>query len=187
MVKPIIRAVLLALALPFRPVIKLYCWWMPLNLGNRRKAVILPDSMAIFMVFLTATFVAPYAFSAQVLSVKVAMGGTLIALFALPLLLTNVILVAADGVKVVRVFGVVPYWVHRVPADATFDLYESFDDVAPTGVAFEAAAYGGDPLHLGTATSAVSLYEHVAYHLQQAGWQRAAFGMQNRGANANAL
>jgi hypothetical protein len=104
------------------------------------------------------------------------------ALVLLPGMLTNLVVIRGPEVSVVRIVGCVPYWRHRVPGDARFDLFEAWEDPAPTGVAFEARSYGADPLHLGTGTSARALYEHIGTALSSAGWKRGSLGYERPGA-----
>jgi hypothetical protein len=109
-----------------------------------------------------------------------------VALLLSPFMFLAVLGVNGNDVKVVRLFALVPYWVHRVPSKAKFELYEAWEDPAPTGVAFEASAYGADPLHLGTSLSAAPLFAYVGELLGRAGWKRTAFGYESPAAAANA-
>lgn len=104
-----------------------------------------------------------------------------------PICLLNLVQIKNSEVRVFRLIFFIPYWIHRVPRNARFDLYEAFEDSAPTGVAFEASSYGADPLHLGTARSAEPLYAHLGKLLRDAGWEKATFGYMSPADGSNAL
>lgn len=178
MFKGLVRRLFRGVELALRPLVRAYCWWLPISFGRRGRAVVLPDSMAIFSVWVAVGIVAPFALEQWRYAVAL--------LLLAPALFTAVVWVAPERVRVIRVFTLLPYWVHRIPADARFELYESFDDVAPTGVAFESAAYGANPLHLGTAATARPLYMHLAALLKERGWRQGPSGGVERSA-ADAL
>jgi hypothetical protein len=91
-----------------------------------------------------------------------------------PLVFLATLLIRGPDVKVIRFFGPFPYWIHVIPAEAKFDLYETWEDPAPTGVSFGVGA--ADTLHLGTTVSAEPLYRHVGKILKEAGWIQTAMG-----------
>jgi len=157
-----------------RPVVRLFTWWLPIKLGRFGEAVVLPDSMAILgavvlLAWLSA-IVAPLSFFWLYLPL---LGP---ALLVSPFVLTSVLWVSREEVRVVRFFFVIPYWVHRVPHDAEFAEYWAWEDPAPSGVAFTSRSRTGYELHLGTTTSAAPLYKHIAAVLEQAGWTGAPPG-----------
>ncbi|MES2902399.1 MAG: hypothetical protein V4723_21910 [Pseudomonadota bacterium] len=95
-------------------------------------------------------------------------------LLASPFVFLVAILVEGQEVKIVRMFGPIPYWIHKVPARAKFDLYEAWEDPAPSGVGF--GIDPSNPIHLGTTASARPLFRHVGDILRQSGWRQTAFG-----------
>ena len=149
-----------------RPLSSLLCWWHPFRY-RETVIVLLPDSMAIFMIAFGGLWLLPYA------------GWNSVWIYCLALLVSPFWLLAAvliDGaqVKVVRLFGPVPYWIHKISDEAKFDLYQGWEDTRPTGVSFGVSA--SDSLHLGTARSAEALYRHVGEVLERAGWRQTASG-----------
>lgn len=95
-------------------------------------------------------------------------------LLASPFLLLAAIAIRGSEVKIIRLIGPFPYWIHRIPRQAKFDFYEAWEDPAPTGVGF--GVDPSDPIHLGTAASADALYQHVSEVLERGGWRQTAFG-----------
>jgi hypothetical protein len=180
MIRTALRRTLLALGRVFRPTVRLYSWWFSLRLGRFGEAVVLPDSMAIFISLCVATFLLPYAMGLYF---------TLFIPFLLlsPFFLTAVVWVGRDDVRVVRVLLILPYWIHRVSVDATFDLFQAWEDRVPSGVVFEWRSLSRTQLHLGTATSASALYAHISAVLEREGWKRSAFGMERASNATNAL
>lgn len=151
-----------------RPIGGFFCWWYPFRY-RQTFAVLLPDGMAIFTAALAGIWLIPYV------------GFTYTWLYILMLLLSPFvfltgILIQGPEVKIIRLFGPIPYWVHEVPAQAKFDLYEAWEDPAPTGVGF--GVDPSDPIHFGTTRSAEPLFRHVGEILGKAGWQHTAFGWQ---------
>jgi hypothetical protein len=165
-----------SIRLALRPLVRAYCWWFPVPIGKRGHAVVLPDSMAIFMVCVAIGLLAPFAWEQWRFALAF--------LSLAPAIFTEVVWITPGQVRVIRLFALLPYWVHEIPEDARFDLYESFDDVAPTGVAFESAAYGADPLHLGTAATALPLYHHLSLLLKESGWHQGLGGMTRKAPSA---
>jgi hypothetical protein len=169
---------------PFvRPVLPLFSWWRPFRLGRFGEAVLLPDSMAIFAVVMTWVVGASGVMALVWLSVILAsqplpLLWLYLALLALglpamlvsPFLLTAVLWVSREDVRLVRFFAVIPYWVHRVPHDAEF----TWDLDYPVG--FTSRSRFAYDLQLGTPTSARSLYHHVSEVLERAGWKPAPAG-----------
>jgi hypothetical protein len=154
MFKRALRAVFLALAWIFRPFVRLFAWWLTVNLGRGGRAVLLPDSMAIFFAFLIYGMALPYFNLWRYVPWAVA------ALLVSPFALSCAVWALDREVRVVRLFLGVPYWIHRVPRDAVLELFEAWEDPSPSGIAFESKGYR-DPLHLGTSRSAGALYEQV--------------------------
>lgn len=149
-----------------RPIGSLFCWWHSFQY-RQTSAVLLPDGMAIFMTALAGMWLIPY------------LGWTFAWLY-IPMLLVSpfvflaVILIQGPEVVIVRFFGPIPYWIHKVPAEAKFDLFEAWEDPAPTGVGFGIDPY--NPIHLGTTPSAEPLFRHVGKILGKSGWRKTAFG-----------
>jgi hypothetical protein len=169
----------------FLPVRRLYSWWLPLNLGRLGEVVFLADSTALM-----ATVVVPAVLTPFVLWMFFAeLYLPLLVLAALwcPFVLNAAVWIGRGEVRVVRLFVIVPYWVQRVPGDATFEPYQAWEDPEPEGVAFDAKVYRGDPLHLGTATSAEGLYECISGILERAGWRRLTLGMERMPGQAKDL
>ncbi|WP_210283262.1 hypothetical protein [Massilia sp. Dwa41.01b] len=123
--------------------------------------------MAIIVLGLCALYVVPCMGWKAIL-------GYCAALLLSPFFLLTVLLIRGEQVRVLRMFAVLPYWIHSIPVEAQFELYEAWEDPAPTGVAFGSLAT--DFLHLGTAASADPLYRHVSGLLERAGWQPTAMG-----------
>ncbi len=180
MFKRAVRGLLLGIWWPFRPLMRLFCWWTPLSVGPLRNAALLPDSMAIFLSIGGGVWVLPY-FGWVYASVYC------VAVLLSPVALLNLVLVRESEVFVFRLVAFVPYWRHRIPADAKFDLYEAWEDPAPTGVAFEAKSYGADPLHLGTSRSAEALFSYLGGLLENAGWKRGVLGYKHPSGDTDAL
>lgn len=161
-----LRAFVLKLGRGLRPVASLFCWWRPFCY-RQIAGVLLPDTMTIFTV----------AFGGLALLFYV--GWNFVWIYCLMLLVSPFVflatlLIQGPDVKVVRFIGPLPYWIHAIPAEAKFDLYEAWEDPAPTGVSFAVGAT--DTLHLGTIASAESLYRHVGEILEKAGWRQTALG-----------
>jgi len=163
-----LRAFLLQLGRGLRPLISLFCWWWPF--GYRKNAIVLlPDSTAIFMVAFGGLSLLPY------------LSWNFFWLYCLTLLVSPFVFLAAlliqeSEVKVVRLFGPMPYWIHKIPAEAKFDLYEAWEDPAPSGVSFGSSA--ANTLHLGTTASAEPLYRYIGEILEKAGWTKTVLGWQ---------
>lgn len=161
-----LRAFLLKFGRGLRPITRLFCWWRPLRYP-KIAIVLLPDSTAIFAVAFSGSWFLPY------------MGWNFVWLYCLmflvsPFVFLATILIRGPEVKVMRLFGPLPYWIHEIPAEAKFDLYEGWEDPAPTGVALGTGA--SDTLHLGTTASAEPLYRYVGEILGTAGWTQTACG-----------
>jgi hypothetical protein len=170
MFKRFIRALLLGICWPFRPLVLLFCWWMPLKLARIHNAVLLPDSMAVLFVVVGGISLVPF------FGLKLSYIPACIVVFLFsPLVLLNLVHVRGPEVFVYRLIAFLPYWRHRIPVDAKFDFFEAWEDPAPTGVAFEADSYKNDPLHLGTAESAEPLFLYLGGLLESQGWQKESF------------
>lgn len=165
-----------------RPVLPLFSWWRPFRLGRFGEAVLLPDSMAIFVVVMTWVVAASGVMASVWLSILVGqpslfpwlylalVGLGLPAMLVSPFLVMAVLWVSREDVRLVRFFAVIPYWVHRVPHDAEF----TWDLDYPVG--FTSRSRFAYDLQLGTPTSARSLYHHVSEVLGRAGWKPAPAG-----------
>jgi len=125
--------------------------------------------MAIFMVAMAGPWLLPYLGWKWI---AVYCAGVLLS----PAVLLNLVLVSEKSVLVLRLAAFMPYWWHRIPAGARFELYEAWEDPAPTGVAFDYRSDRTDPLHLGTSRSAESLYAHLGGLLENAGWMQNSLG-----------
>lgn len=165
-----------------RPVLPVFSWWRPFRLGRFGEAVLLPDSMAIFAVVMTWIVAASGIMASVWLSILVGqpssfpwvyralVGLGLPAMLVSPFLLTAVLWVSCEDVRLVRFFAVIPYWVHRVPHDAEF----TWDLDYPVG--FTSRSRFAYDLQIGTPTSARSLYHHVSEVLGRAGWKPTPVG-----------
>ncbi len=147
---------------------RLFGWWCPLRLG-RAHIVVLPDHMSILMLALAGFHLVAFAGWHGMLSFC---GALLLS----PFLCLTLVHVTRSDVRVLRCLLFVPYWIRTVPEDAWFDVYDSWDDPAPTGIAFTPAQGRGKPLHLGTTATAWPLYHHVSAILEHFGWERALSG-----------
>ena len=147
-----------------RPAARLYTWWRAVSLGRHGEVVVLPDALAIFICFCASAFLIPFR-------IGLYFALLLPALALAPFILTTVVWVSRVEVLVVRFFLVFPYWMHRVPEHATFELDQAWENRAPSGVAFESVA-PRRRLHLGTTKSAQALYRHISVLLERAGWRR---------------
>jgi hypothetical protein len=157
-----------------------FCWWMPLNVGPIRNAVLLPDSMVIFMGAAIVAMFVPYLVWANIWIYSVVV-------LLSPGFLLTLVLVRERDVFVFRLIAFIPYWRHRIPADAIFSLYEAWEDPAPSGVAFEAESYGANPLHLGTSRSARPLFSYIGSLLESAGWKSGPFRYEQPSSSTNTL
>lgn len=153
----------------FRPLQTCFGWSVSWRLSATQTVVLLPDATAAFLVMLSCMWLITTFGGWQLFYAA-------LAAVALSPCLLNAVVVSEQGVYVFRLFAFIPYWRHSVPATATFELSEGWEDPAPTGVAFDATPYGRDPLHLGTSTSAEKLFAQVGTLLEAVGWQRGTFG-----------
>jgi hypothetical protein len=165
-----------------RPVLHLFSWWHPFRLGRFGEAVLLPDSMANFCVAMTWVVAASGAMALVWLSMLTGQPLSLLwlylallglgmpAVLVSPFLLTAVLWVSHEDVRLVRFFAVIPYWVHRLPRDAEFTRDLDY----PVG--FTSRSRRGYDLQLGTPTSASPLYHHISQVLERAGWKPAPPG-----------
>lgn len=174
LIKQSLRRLLLGIAAICRPLRYLADWWLPIRSGPLRNSVVIPDSMAIFFVAIGGIWLPPYVgISWSYVTLY------LVALLFSPAVLLTLVRVGGNGVCVYRLVAFIPYWWHQIPHDAKFDLYQAWEDPAPTGVAFEARSYGADPLHLGTSGSAESLFAYLGSLLVAAGWRKVSFGYEH--------
>jgi hypothetical protein len=172
----ILRRAIAILSRLLRPVLRLYSWWLPLNLGRLGEVVILADAMALMVTVVVPAVLTPFViwmvFTELYLPLLVLAG------LWCPFVLNAVVWIWRGEVRVVHLFVIVPYWVQRVPSDATFEPFQAWEDPAPEGVAFDARFSGGHLLHLGTSTSADGLYECISEILERAGWRRSTLRME---------
>ncbi len=180
-----------------RPVLSQFSWWRPFRLGRFGEAVLLPDSTAIFVVCLVSLLVASPIMASLPISMLVGQQRASFfwfylvpllvpAVLASPFVLTAVLWVSGEEVRLVRFFLVIPYWVHRVPHDAEFALPIDDGPLAFTSrsriplddrlFAFISRSRGPYELQLGTTTSAVRLYHHISKALERTGWKPAPPG-----------
>lgn len=173
-----------------RPVLDQFSWWRPFRLGRFSEAVLLPDSVAIFVVCLVSLLVASPIMATLCISMLVGQQpGSFFWSYLLPLLvpavlaspfvLTAVLWISREEVRLVRFFVVIPYWFHRMPHDAELELDDGplaftsrsrirLDDRL---FAFITRSYGRYELQLGTSTSALRLYRHISDALEGTGWK----------------
>jgi hypothetical protein len=164
-----------------RPVLRPFSAWRPFSLGRFGEAVLLPDSMAIFVVCLASLAMTSIVMTAGSISVLVGQQPVtssflylplgVLAVLASPFFLTAVLWVSREEVRLVRFFVVIPYWVHPLPHDAELALW-GFED----GMAFKSRSRRLYELQLGTPTSALQLSHHIAAILERAGWQHSPPG-----------
>jgi hypothetical protein len=141
----------------FRPVARLFSWWLPLRLGRFGEAVILPDSTGIFGAFVVSAWLSAIVGGPFFYFWLFLLGP---AVLVSPFVLTAVLWVSRGKVYLVRVFVVIPYWVHRVPHEA--ELTWPWEEVG-----FTSPSRPGYDLALGTATSAAGLYHHISAVLER--------------------
>ncbi|HEY8102344.1 MAG TPA: hypothetical protein VIF82_16520 [Burkholderiaceae bacterium] len=151
-----------ALGRIFRPITILFGWWRQFNVAGATYFV-MPDSMAIFMVLLAPVTIFPWIY---LQSIQV----TIFAILISPFALLSVTKIKNDGVVHIRFLFFVPYWFTRIPRGSRFELYEAWEDPAPSGVAFELPHKSGEYLYLGTATTAVNLAAAMSTALISHGW-----------------
>lgn len=155
------------LGLIFRPLMIPFRWWFSHNFASGAVVFVLPDSMAIFMVFYGIGFIGlPFW--------RVDIGLILAFVFLSPAVLLNFLHVKDGRVLFVRTFLCIPYWVVRIPAGSHFEQFEAWEDPAPSGVAFE---YGTTTIHLGTAHTAAALDRAIGAALGGQGWRRESLGL----------
>lgn len=175
MFKRVLRRLLLGLVWPFSLLRPLFCWWVPIRFGSIGHAVLMPDSLVIWMVFFAGVWLLPY------------LGWKFIPAFCAILIVApgvslTLVWVSDSRVLVVRLVACIPYRWNRIPDNATFDLYEAWEDPAPTGVAFEYKS--AKTVHFGTVRSAESLYAHVGGLLESVGWKQTSLGYRRPTGNA---
>jgi hypothetical protein len=164
-----------------RPVLRPFSSWRPFSLGRFGEAVLLPDSTAIFFLGLVSLAMTSIVMTSASISIFVGQQPVtssflylplgVLAVLASPFVLTAVLWVSGEEVRLVRFFVVIPYWVHRVPHDAELPLW-GFED----GMAFTSRSRALYELQLGTPTSALHLSHHIAAVLEKAGWQHSPPG-----------
>ena len=164
-----------------RPVLRPFSSWRPFGLGRFGDAVLLPNSMAIFVVCLASLAMTSIVMTSASISVLVGQQPVTssflylplraLAVLASPFVLTAVLWVTREEVRLVRFFVVIPYWVHRVPHDAELALW-GFED----GMAIRSRSRRFYELQLGTPTSALQLSHHIVGVLERAGWQHSPPG-----------
>jgi hypothetical protein len=162
-----------------RPVLDQFSWWRPFRLGRFGEAIFLPDSTAIFVVCLLFLIAASSAMALSCISI-LGSQPSYFWLYLLPLLvpavlvspfaLTAVLWVSPKEVRLVRVFTLIPYWIHRVPRDAEFKWELDY----PVG--FTSRSRAAYELQLGTPASASPLYHHICQVLERAGWRLSPVG-----------
>jgi hypothetical protein len=150
----------------FRPVARMYSWWCPFRLGRLGEAVLLPDPMAILGAVVVLAWLSAIVSPLSFFWLYLPLLGP--ALVVSPFVLTAVLWVSREEVRLIRFFFVIPYWVHRVPDDAQFGEFWALEDPAPSGVAFTSRSSIGYELHLGTSTSALRLCRHISDLLERA-------------------
>lgn len=175
-----------------RPVLDQFSWWRPFRLGRFGEAVLLPDSMAVFFVCFASLLVASPVMASLCISMLVGRQPVSIvwfyvvpvlvpAVLASPFVLTAVLWVSREEVRLVRFFVVIPYWFHRVPHDAELELPMDDGALAFTSrsrirwddrlFAFITRSHGRYELQVGTFTSAVGLCRHISDILERTGWK----------------
>ena len=107
-----------------------YSWHLTLPIGRRCTVVIVPDS-AWF------TIMACLVFSLFLIPAPLSIIVGFVALVALsPLYVWQAVIAIPHRTWIVRTLFLVPCWATRVPAGAHAELYEAWEDPAPTGVGF---------------------------------------------------
>jgi hypothetical protein len=147
-----------------------FCWWLRVTLGKEANIFLMPDSTSIVFVFWGVGFLTPWlidlAFRSVILS--------LCAVFALPFVLLSALVINKRGIIYLKLIGPVPYWFSHIPKSTQFELYESWEDASPTGVAFQLS--GDKYLHLGTSATAHALFTSIGANLERIGWRKDQFG-----------
>ena len=151
------------IAIPFRPVKKLFCWWFSFTTRGGATYFVMPDGYAIFGLLLMPSFFFPGIYIEYFWLVLV---GILIS----PFLMLSLLRIQKGKVMHVNLFLFLPYWVKRVPEHSIFELYEAWGDPAPSGVAFTLPPNPDAYLHIGTTTTAKALEQAVGAVLRSQGW-----------------
>jgi hypothetical protein len=177
-----------------RPVLSQFSWWRPFRLGRFGEAVLLPDSIAIFnvvllplvlascfLILVCASLLAGQPFPVFWRYLLLLLVPTVL---ASPFVLTAVLWVSREEVRLVRFFIVIPYWAHRVPHDAEFAgpiddgplAFTSRSRIPLVDRLYFCLSRSPYELQLGTTTSAVGLYHHISKALERTGWKPAPAG-----------
>lgn len=146
-----------AIGLLLRPLVALYGWWFGFRLWTGTVYVVAPDNIAVMVLFLGGLYIIPWA-------VFTFWQTTLVALAVAPLVCLSALRIANGQVVRIRLLLCIPYWFTPVPNRSYFDLEQSWDDPAPTGVAF---GEGDDAISFGSSRSAHALYSAVSDVLQE--------------------
>ncbi|HEY9110134.1 MAG TPA: hypothetical protein VIN58_25930 [Roseateles sp.] len=168
MLKQAIRLIFKLFSWLCSPILIWFGWCLTLRLSSMRTVVLVPDGTNALFVLMAGIYF-------PIIAVKY-LYFYIAAIAASAVLFLKAVSVSEDGIYVFRLFALVPYWRHRIPQTARFDLYEAWEDLKPTGLSFELAPYGGNPLHLGTSRSAEKLFAEVGGLLEAEGWTRGPLG-----------
>ena len=108
-----------------------YSWHFALPVGGRCVVVVVPDSgwFTIVALFIFSYFLIP----APALMIL----GLMVAVALSPLFVWQVVVVAPRLTWIARTLFLVPCWLSQVTAEVRGELYEAWEDPAPTGVGFD--------------------------------------------------
>ena len=151
------------IAIPFKPLQKLFCWWFSFKSPFGSTYFVTPDGYAIFGLLMLPGFFFPGIFFEHIWL-------TIAGVLASPFFMLSLLRIREGKVVHFNLFLFAPYWVKRVPKDSKFELYEAWGDPAPTGVAFTLPPKADAYLHIGTTPTAKALEQAIGTVLQQQGW-----------------
>lgn len=153
-----------AIGFVLRPVTWPYGLWWQFRRRDGTTFFVMPDTFALLLVMVaTGTFFPPLLWRY--------MWAVPAVVFIAPFMMLSVLRIRRGEVTHFKTFLLVPYWRSRVPAGSQFDLYDAWEDPAPSGVAFTLPPCAGEYLHLGTPGNAQALYQAVFEALKTQGWR----------------
>jgi hypothetical protein len=129
----------------------------------------MPDHGGAFLLIVLAAHLM-VIFNSMVPSFLMGFAVLCVALVVLPFTLLSLVRIRNGEVLELKLFLFIPYWLTRVPPGSEFDLYEAWEDPAPTGVAFTFNKPNDKYLHLGTSGNATALLHTIGEILIEQGW-----------------
>jgi hypothetical protein len=148
-------------------------WWQERRAGEKHIFLVV-DMEAVFTLFMLVLNL-PF-FIGCIEHFFTTFFALLLALLMSPFILSARLCICKGRVSAWRCLLFIPYWKIRLPKPARFDLYEAYEDPAPSGVAFDAGDEAYRYVHFGSANSAHALYAAIKAALLAQGWTEGRFG-----------